>query len=123
MTSLMSSPFSAMSPFCAAQSYAPLTASAKWSTANPLAVSENSRTQQSELENEKWITAQLERNSETTIWAKFPNLPHRKILAINNWNVPSFKKQSAFNSILEIERKKNLKVALTQFFFYFLYDC
>ena len=26
MTSLMSSPFSAMSPFCAAQSYAPLTA-------------------------------------------------------------------------------------------------
>ena len=31
MTSLMSSPFSAMNPFCAAQSYAPLTA--KWSTA------------------------------------------------------------------------------------------
>ena len=30
MTSLMSSPFSAMSPFCAAQSYAPLTA--KWSS-------------------------------------------------------------------------------------------
>jgi len=29
MTSLMSSPFSAMSPFCAAQSYVPLTASAK----------------------------------------------------------------------------------------------
>ena len=26
MTSLMSSPFSAMNPFCAAQSYAPLTA-------------------------------------------------------------------------------------------------
>ena len=29
MTSLMSSPFSAMSPFCTAQSYVPLTASAK----------------------------------------------------------------------------------------------
>ena len=32
MTSLMSSPFTAMSPFCAAQSYAPLTA--KWLATN-----------------------------------------------------------------------------------------
>ena len=58
MTSLMSSPFSAMSPFCTAQSYVPLTASAKWSTANSTSAAaesvvlsaENSRT---ELENEK----------------------------------------------------------------------